>query len=188
MNKENNPVSLDKENTDSFDYTRTAQSNQDQYMHGNPTMQGGPNMYSNPTMQPNPNMYGNPAMQRNPNMYGNPMPQYTYYGQQSQTNGYGIASLIFGIVSIFASLFYGIGGIILSIPAIALAFISKSQAKQGSVKKMPTIALVGLITGILGFIAGCAVLGLFIYVVNHLNDPNSIWHTLVNSSIFDDLY
>lgn len=154
-------------------------------MYGNPNMQGGPAMYGNPNIQGDPAMYGNPNMQGGPAMYGNPQPPYTYNGYQSKSNGYATASLILGILSILTCLCYGIFGVLLGLPAIVLAYISKSKTENN---KMPATALIGLITGILGFLLGCIVFGLVCYIIAHMDDPSSIWYTYMNDIMDSTTY
>lgn len=126
-----------------------------------------------PTMQDSQNIYGNPTMYGTPNMQGGPAPYYPYQEYQAKSDGYAVASLVLGILSLLSGFFFGIFGILFSIPAMILAFISKSKEQRG---RMPSIAIGGLITGILGFLIACIIIGLICYILAHMNDTNSLWY------------
>ncbi|HSS61617.1 MAG TPA: DUF4190 domain-containing protein [Candidatus Limnocylindrales bacterium] len=84
------------------------------------------------------------------------------YGYASQrTDGLAIASLVIGIVSIVCSV--ACLGIILGPTAAILGFISRQRiSTSGGAVGGGTLAIVGLVLGIVGFIAS---VGWFFYVI-----------------------
>lgn len=91
-----------------------------------------------------------------------PPPAYQPYGYAAQrTDGLAIASLVLGILSIICSL--GCLGLILGPAAAIMGFISRQRiATSGGAVGGGTLALVGLILGIVGFVAS---VGWFFFVV-----------------------
>ena len=75
-------------------------------------------------------------------------------------NKFAVASLILGILSIVMLLFCSGLNVVAAILAIVFAFVAK--AKCG---KMPTMAIVGLILGIIGIVITVCLIGLIIYVI-----------------------
>lgn len=94
--------------------------------------------------------------------YQQPPPAYQPYGYAAQRNdGLAIASLVLGILSIICSL--GCLGLILGPAAAIMGFISRQRiATSGGAVGGGTLALIGLILGILGFVISVAV---FFFVV-----------------------
>ena len=91
-----------------------------------------------------------------------------YAGQR--TDGLAIAALVIGIVSIVCSIFCL--GIILGPTAAIMGFISRQRIQtSGGALGGGTLALVGLILGILGFVAG---VGAFFFWVYGISQSNSI--------------
>ena len=96
------------------------------------------------------------------------MPGAGYAGQR--TDGLAIAALVIGIVSIVCSIFCL--GIILGPTAAIMGFISRQRIQSsGGMLGGGTLALVGLILGILGFIAG---VGGFFFWTYAISQSNSI--------------
>src|SRR5207253_5651551 len=86
---------------------------------------------------------------------GGYMPAGAGYAQQ-RTDGLAIASLIIGIVSILCSI--ACLGIVLGPTAAIMGFISRQRiSTSGGALGGGTLALVGLILGIFGFVACLAV-------------------------------
>ncbi len=78
-----------------------------------------------------------------------------------RTDGLAIAALVIGIVSIVCSL--GCLGIVLGPTAAIMGFISRQRiATSGGMLGGGTLAMVGLILGIIGFVAS---VGWFFFVV-----------------------
>jgi hypothetical protein len=84
------------------------------------------------------------------------------YGYAAQrTDGLAVASLVVGILSIVCSI--GCLGIILGPTAAIMGFISRQRiSTSGGVLGGGTLAIVGLILGIVGFVAS---VGWFFYIV-----------------------
>jgi uncharacterized protein DUF4190 len=86
-----------------------------------------------------------------------------YAGQR--TDGLAVASLIIGIVSIVCSV--ACLGIILGPTAAIMGFISRQRiATSGGAIGGGTLAMVGLILGIIGFIAGVGAFFFWIYATS----------------------
>lgn len=83
--------------------------------------------------------------QYNNNQFNNNQYNNGYYEDRKPSNGFAIASLILGILSILFSCCYGFG-IFLSIPGIILAIVSK----KSSGGKLSGMAIGGLVCSILG--------------------------------------
>ena len=85
-----------------------------------------------------------------------PATGYGGYGYAAQrTDGLAIASLIFGILSIVCSL--GCLGLVLGPTAAIMGFISRQRiASSGGAIGGGTLAVVGLVLGIVGFVASVA--------------------------------
>ncbi|MGL4306509.1 MAG: DUF4190 domain-containing protein [Mycobacteriaceae bacterium] len=77
-------------------------------------------------------------------------------------NGLGIAALVLGIISIVMFWFFGIG-VALGITAVILGFLARRRVKKGEANN-GGVALAGIITGVLGFIAGVVFIGFFVWV------------------------
>ena len=143
-------------------------------MNENPNGQYDPNMQYNPNGQYDPNMQYNPNGQYgsyNYNYYQQPYQQESIYakpGERSATDGWGVAALICGILAILTCCCYGVGGIVFGIAAIVLACVSKKES--GGI--MPSIALAGMICGIVGIVLGLCFLG--IMIVGIMDEMGSI--------------
>ncbi len=85
-----------------------------------------------------------------------PAPGYGGYGYAAQrTDGLAIAALVLGILSLPCSMVCG--GLVLGPPAAILGFISRQRiASSGGAVGGGTLATVGLVLGILGFLASVA--------------------------------
>ena len=117
-------------------------------------------MNENSKSQYEQDVQNNPYGQYDPNMQNNPYGQYQYYQQPypqnsyaaptvgARNDGWAIASLVFGILSILTCCCFGIPGIVMGIVAIVLAFISRHE--NGS--RMPSMAIAGMICGIIGIL------------------------------------
>jgi Domain of unknown function (DUF4190) len=89
-----------------------------------------------------------------------------YAGQR--TDGLAIASLVIGIASILCSV--GCLGIILGPTAAIMGFISRQRiSTSGGALGGGTLALVGLILGILGFVAGVGAFFVWTYAISQSN-------------------
>ena len=103
-----------------------------------------------------------------PSGYGSP---YTGYASP-RTDGLAVASLIIGIVSIVCSI--ACLGIILGPTAAIMGFISRQRiATSGGSLGGGTLAIVGLILGIIGFIAGVGAFFFWIYASSLSNSTAS---------------
>jgi hypothetical protein len=91
---------------------------------------------------------------------------YGAYGYAAQrTDGLAIASLVLGIISILCSL--GCLGIVLGPTAAIMGFISRQRiSTSGGALGGGTLALVGLILGLLGFVASVAAFFYWIFIAN----------------------
>jgi hypothetical protein len=88
------------------------------------------------------------------------MPAGVGYAAQ-RTDGLAVASLVIGIISIVCSL--GCLGIVLGPTAAIMGFISRQRiATSGGMLGGGTLAIVGLVLGIVGFIAS---VGWFFFVI-----------------------
>lgn len=85
------------------------------------------------------------------------------YGEPAKANGFGIAALVLGILSLPAAFFGGIPGILLG--GLALVFgilgLRRVKARRADNRGM---AIAGLVTGILGLVLGILVLILTVFV------------------------
>lgn len=85
-----------------------------------------------------------------------------------RTDGLAIASLVIGIISIVCSI--GCLGIVLGPTAAIMGFISRQRiATSGGMLGGGTLAMVGLILGIIGFVASVAWF-FFVVIVGALNN------------------
>ncbi len=90
-----------------------------------------------------------------------PTPNYASYDRnQGGGNGFGIASLVCGIISIFLGAFTGIPGIILGIIALVLGILGIKKCRSKG------FGIAGLITGIIGAVIGIIVLLIALWAVN----------------------
>lgn len=96
---------------------------------------------------------------------------YSGYAAQ-RTDGLAVASLIIGIVSIVCSI--ACLGIILGPTAAIMGFISRQRiATSGGALGGGTLAVVGLILGIIGFVAGVGAFFFWIYATSLSNSTAS---------------
>lgn len=157
MNSENNSNSVDNtpDNGASFGQPRedsynnqygsgqqydNQQSFNNQQPYNDPQSFNGQNNYQN-------NYYGENPYNNQPNFNNQYNGQYNngYYDERKPSNGFAVASLILGILSILLSCCYGFG-IFLSIPGIILAIVSR-KSNNG---KLSGMAIGGLVCSILG--------------------------------------
>lgn len=104
-----------------------------------------------------------------PSGYGSP---YTGGYASQRTDGLAVASLIIGIVSIVCSI--ACLGIILGPTAAIMGFISRQRiATSGGSLGGGTLAIVGLILGIIGFVAGVGAFFFWIYASSLSNSTAS---------------
>jgi hypothetical protein len=91
---------------------------------------------------------------------------YGAYGYAApRTDGLAIASFVLGIISILCSL--GCLGIVLGPTAAIMGFISRQRiSTSGGTVGGGTLALIGLILGLLGFVASVAAFFYWIFVAN----------------------
>ncbi|MGU3436164.1 DUF4190 domain-containing protein [Actinomycetes bacterium M1A6_2h] len=123
-----------------------------------------------PYNQPGQPQYGQP--QYGQPQYGQPQsgqPQYGAapgYGQPpvSPKNGFGLAALILGILSILAFWSFGFG-IVLGLLAILFGFLGRSRVKK-RVATNGGVALTGIVLGIIGVIAGIAFLWIVVWAAD----------------------
>lgn len=90
------------------------------------------------------------AYQYNPNQPYRPEDIYAKPGEDNSADGFAIASLVCGILSLITCCCYGIGGIVFGTAAIVLACI----AARRNMGRMPGLAIAGLVCGILGVVFG----------------------------------
>ncbi len=98
-------------------------------------------------------------------------PQGTYgqagYGQgagdqhRPLRNGFGIAALVLGIVSIPAG--FVVVGIVFGIAAVVFGFLGRGRVKRGEANN-GGLAIAGIVTGILGILIGAGVLVFFVFL------------------------
>lgn len=86
------------------------------------------------------------------------------YGEQKKSNGFGIAALVLGILSLIGAFFGGVGGIVLGLLAIVFGVLGlrRVKARRADNKGM---AITGLITGVLGLLLGIAILVFAVFLV-----------------------
>lgn len=72
-----------------------------------------------------------------------------------QRNGFGIAALVLGILSIVTC----VGGVLLGIPAVVLGVLGRKRAARGEANN-GGMALAGIITGVIGFLLSAVIIGL----------------------------
>ena len=82
--------------------------------------------------------------------------------EEKKNNGYNIASLVLGILSIVCCCFYGILSIILGVLAIVFFVISKKQDTSNG------MALAGLICAIFGIILGIIYFSMVIFMFDEI--------------------
>ncbi|WP_448615292.1 DUF4190 domain-containing protein [Modestobacter sp. URMC 112] len=99
-----------------------------------------------------------------PGGYGQP----GQYGQPKK-NGFGIAALVLGILSLPAAFFAGVPGIVLGLLAIVFGVLGlrRVKARQADNRGM---AITGLVTGVLGLLLGIAVLAATVFFVQTAGD------------------
>ncbi|MEO6881456.1 MAG: DUF4190 domain-containing protein [Mycobacteriaceae bacterium] len=76
-------------------------------------------------------------------------------------NGFGIAALVLGIVSIPAG--FIVVGIVFGIAAVVLGFLGRSRVKRGEANN-GGLAIAGIITGILGILIGVGALVFILFL------------------------
>ena len=108
--------------------------------YGAPT--GQPAGYGQPVDPPT--AYGAPAYGQQPGGYGSPG------GHMTPKNGFGIAALVLGILSLPAA-FTVIGGVLLGLAAVILGFLGRGRAKKGEATN-GGMALTGAILGLVGIV------------------------------------
>ncbi|WP_329459364.1 DUF4190 domain-containing protein [Streptomyces sp. NBC_01497] len=98
--------------------------------------------------------------------YGVPSaPPYADAGPRPRPgNGMAVAALVLGIVAcvLFWTVF---GGIVLGVVAIVLGFVGARRARGGRAPRRG-MAVVGVVLGVLGLIAGGVILGLGVSILN----------------------
>ena len=108
--------------------------------YGAPT--GQPAGYGQPVDPPT--AYGAPAYGQQPAGYGSPG------GHLTPKNGFGIAALVLGILSLPAA-FTVIGGVLLGLAAVILGFLGRGRAKKVQATN-GGMALTGAILGLVGIV------------------------------------
>lgn len=112
--------------------------------------------------------YSQPGYPGQPAGYGGQYGQSAQYGEsaqygqpgqygQPQSNGFGIAALVLGILSIPAAFLAGVPGIVLGLLALVFGILGLRKVRAGRANNRG-MAITGLITGILGLLMGIAVL------------------------------
>lgn len=96
-------------------------------------------------------------------------------------NGYAVASLVLGIVSIPLACCYGLG-IITAIIGIVMAFL----AKKNNNRIMPGMAIAGIICSVLGIVFSAFSIAYYIYLFSNFDfsDPSSLMRQLEGNSNF----
>jgi len=123
----------------------------------------GQNAYNNANQYNGMNSYNNQNQYNNP--YDNPYNNNMYYEEKKPSNGYAVASLILGLLSLLLSCCYGIG-LVLAIPGLILGFVSKKHSNG----KLSGMAIGGIICSIIGLLISIFML---IAVVTFLSSPNA---------------
>ncbi len=95
----------------------------------------------------------------------------SFYGQTLPTSGKSVASLVLGICSIPACVFYGVPAIICGILAIFFAKQAKAQFKAGKAgASTQPMATAGLVCGIIGLCLGLLyLLGIVAFIIFAIN-------------------
>ncbi|MEV0094250.1 DUF4190 domain-containing protein [Streptomyces sp. NPDC050738] len=150
-----------------------------------------PPMGPNGPGQPQPPAYGYPSYPSAPQAPGgypgSGYPGYPGYAgqggwntmQQQPQNGYGIAAMVLGILSVVIFCAWGIG-IILGVLALIFGILGRKRANRGEANN-GGMALAGIITGSIGIVISAVVLGFIIWAVAN-DDYDS------NDDPFDNSY
>lgn len=89
-----------------------------------------------------------------------------FAGLARPTNGYAIASIILGIVSIPGCMCYGILGLICGSLAVIFAYIADKQIATGAFADgSKTITLIGKVCGFVGVTLSVLLLGFYIVII-----------------------
>ncbi|WP_307798861.1 DUF4190 domain-containing protein [Streptomyces beijiangensis] len=118
--------------------------------------------------------YGYPSYPSAPQAPGG-YPGYPGYGgqggwntmQQAPTNGFGIAGMVLGILSVVIFCAWGIG-IVLGVLALIFGILGRKRANRGEASN-GGMALAGIILGSIGIVVSSAFLGFIIWAVANDN-------------------
>ena len=114
--------------------------------------------------------FGSNNQNENPNVYEGATPSPGYYfvdEQPKKTDGFGIAALIMGIISLLCCCLYPVAWFI---GVLGIIFAIVSRKKMGSFSGM---AIAGLVCSILGTVISFFLLGSVILTI--ITDPEGFW-------------
>lgn len=122
---------------------------------------------------PGPPGYGQPPGYGPPPGYGSGYPNPYAYGAPPPRNGFGVASLVLGVIGLVTSLF--VLGIVPGVLAIVFGGLGRGRARRHEATN-GGMAIAGIVLGVLAVIAGIAFIGVYAYVHKHCIDVNGHLH------------
>ncbi|WP_229053624.1 DUF4190 domain-containing protein [Aeromicrobium sp. Leaf350] len=128
-----------------------------------------PDQHAQPPQQPYP-----PQGYYPPQAYGYQQPMYPYYVQRT-TSQKAIWAMVLGIVSIFGTACFYIGGFAMGIPAIVLGVIARKEiAASNGQQEGGGFAVAGLVTGIVGLVLNLLIVGflILVFATEGFGDPS----------------
>ncbi|UQX03241.1 DUF4190 domain-containing protein [Streptomyces sp. RerS4] len=124
-----------------------------------------PGAYAYPGPPPAQPTYGHPGYPGHPGYLGHPgYPGYP--GYRPMSNGFGIASLVLGILGVVTCWV----GLLFAIPAVVFGILGRGKANRGEADNGP-MALAGIILGAVGIVLGLLLVALM--VTGLMLDPGS---------------
>lgn len=91
------------------------------------------------------------------------------YGTAPPSNGFAVAALVLGIISILMFWTFGIG-VVVGVLAVVFGILGRNRAKEMAGDGKAGLATAGLITGALGVLAGIAFIVLIVVAAEELDD------------------
>lgn len=91
------------------------------------------------------------------------------YGTAPPSNGFAVAALVLGIVSILMFWTFGIG-VVVGVLAVVFGILGRKRAKDMPGDGKAGLAMAGLITGALGVLGGIAFIVLLVAAAEELDD------------------